>query len=579
MRRVLKTRFLFIPGLALTLLLAACSATVQPTPVAEVEPLATAVPVVVPAPPTPLPTATPVPTPVVSAAPNGQRGGSLTIAALADIPHRDVHQSSQETLTTLGPGLAYSRLLRLRTGPQLDQPSLLLECDLCQSWQLNDDFSYQFQLRPDVRWQNIAPVNGRPLVADDLVYSYQRLQTPGWPSAHRFADRGIGDIEAVDSHTLRVSLNFLDSDALLALADGHSKIVAPEVVAQYGDLKDSPVVGTGPWVWEESAPGVGTRLTANPDYFEAGLPFLDALDIRVVQSSGGAGAVAGPEPLAAFQTNLVDLLAVSPTEWQQLYASNLEFNTVLSHQAGAGILFSLNTQSAPLDNLIVRQSVLQALDPWAYVDVVWAGQGSVGVGLPVPGPEWRLPSREMRNNYFASPSEARNVMVAQGIPIPLDLELSVSDAGDTYLQLAQQVADNMRVAGFNARVRALHPAHFNEVVLGPERDYQLALGPLPAINTTNGYLFALLHSQGPGNISGHQDQTLNAMIEAQAGEFDPERRREQLLAIQRHVLEQAYLFSPVSSSYRWVFDWNLQGFHPNNSLSEYNHWSRVWLEQ
>ena len=199
--------------------------------------------------------------------------------------------------------------------------------------------------------------------------------------------------------------------------------------------------------------------------------------------------------------------------------------------------------------------------------------------MPVSSPEWQLTRRELRDQYFANPSEARDILVAKGIPIPLDLELIVADSGEIYLELARQVAANLTDAGFNAHIRALHPAHFNEVILGPGRDYQMALGPLPATTATNGFLFSMLHSGGPGNIAGHRDYKLNAMIERQAGEFDPEQRREQLLDIQRYVLEQAYLFSPVSSSYRWVFDWDLKGFYPNNSLSEYNHWSRVWLER
>ena len=176
----------------------------------------------------------PTPTPVVSLPPGGSAGGYLTLVSVADIPHRDVHQVRQETLAALGPGLAYSRLLRLRTGPLVEQPSLMLECDLCESWRLTSDFAYEFRLRPDVRWQNLNPVNGRPLVAEDLVYSYERMETEGWPHAKLFSDRGISGFQATEPGILRVSRAFLDSDALLALADGHSKIVAKEVVEQYG---------------------------------------------------------------------------------------------------------------------------------------------------------------------------------------------------------------------------------------------------------------------------------------------------------------------------------------------------------
>ena len=148
----------------------------------------------------------PVPsaTAVVSRAPSGTNGGTLTVVAAAQIPHRDVHQEVQETLTALGPGLAYSRLQRLRSGEGSNQPNLLLECDLCQSWELNEDLAYVFKLRPGIDWQNVAPVNGRALNTQDLVFSLDRLKTPGWPNAPLLSS--IGEATAIDDLTLQVEL-------------------------------------------------------------------------------------------------------------------------------------------------------------------------------------------------------------------------------------------------------------------------------------------------------------------------------------------------------------------------------------
>ena len=69
------------------------------------------------------------------------------------------------------------------------------------------------------------------------------------------------------------------------------------------------------------------------------------------------------------------------------------------------------------------------------------------------------------------------------------------------------------------------------------------------------------------------------MIEAQAVEFNDVARRDQLVDIQRRVLDQAYLFSPVTAASRWVFSNDLKGFEPNTALSEYNFWSRTWLDR
>ena len=141
-----------------------------------------------------------------------------------------------------------------------------MECGLCQRWELTRDFAYEFQLRPGVQWQNLEPGNGRELVASDLEYSYQRMQTPGWANITMFSQQGITGFKALDGRKLRVNLDFLESDALLSLADDHSKIVAREVVMErYGNLKDSPVIGTGPWIWEDTIQGVGNYPERKPN--------------------------------------------------------------------------------------------------------------------------------------------------------------------------------------------------------------------------------------------------------------------------------------------------------------------------
>jgi peptide/nickel transport system substrate-binding protein len=477
----------------------------------------------------------------------------------------------------LGPGLAYSRLLKLRPGPEAEQPNLLLECDLCVSWELTPDFAYEFQLRPDVRWQDIPPVSGRPLVAEDIVFSYERLRTPGWPSAHLFSS--IGAIEALGPHTLRVELALADADVLMSLADGHTKIIAWEVVEQYGDLRTSPVIGTGPWMWEETTAGVGTNFRRNPDYFEDGLPFLEQLQIKAIRSSEG-GLSLDQTRLAAFQGGLVDVALLPPEEWRKLDASNAEIGSVISKQAGTGVAFSMNVQAPPLDHLSVRRAILNSIDPWNYVDTLWSAQGFVSLGIPVQGPDWLLGRDEMRTQHFADPGAARELLAASGMPGPVDIELTVRTEEDSgiYLALAERIAGDLRQVGFNPRIRRLNPLQFSEAVLN-HRDYELALGVLPPTSTTSSFLMGLLHSEGRWNLTGHRDRVLDAMIQQQAAEFDPDQRKTQLVEIQRYILEQAYMFTPISSGFRWVFNQDVRGFYPNTALSEYDYWSRVWLER
>ena len=364
----------------------------------------------------------------------------------------------------MGPGLAYSRLLKVRSGPETDQPSLVLECDLCLSWELTPDFAYVFELRPDVRWQDISPVNGRPLTADDLVFSYERLRTPGWPNAGLFDS--IGDVEAMDPNTLRVSLATADADVLLSLADGHSKIVAREVVEQYGDLRDSPVIGTGPWIWDSTENGIGTRLSRNLNYFEEGLPYLDWLEILAIRP---LDASLSPDKarLAAFQVGAVDVALLPPPEWQAVLSSNTDTASIITKQAGTGVVFSMNVQSPPLTELGVRRAILRAIDPWDYVDTLWSGQGFVSLGIPVQGADWMLDRDEMRSRHFADPGTARDMLTETGISVPKDIELTVRTEGfgQVYLDLERRVASDLREVGFNPIIKRLNPAQFSESVL------------------------------------------------------------------------------------------------------------------
>ena len=104
-----------------------------------------------------------------------------------------------------------------------------------------------------------------------------------------------------------ITLDAPDADALLAFADGHSKIVAREAVELNGDLRDGPTVGSGPWVLERDGSRQQHEFGPNPYYYEQGLPLLDKLNILIMTDDGTRNA--------AFQTGMIDVMNMSPEEW------------------------------------------------------------------------------------------------------------------------------------------------------------------------------------------------------------------------------------------------------------------------
>ncbi len=495
--------------------------------------------------------------------------------ALVNVPHLDVHQLVQETLTSLGPGIVYSRLLRLRTGAEdeLSQPSLQLECELCEWWEVVDPLSYRFELRKGVLWQDISPVKGRELVADDLVFSYERLRTPGWDNAALF--QNIREVSAEGTHTLNITINpeFPDADFMLALADGHAKVVAKEAVEQgNGHLKIGPVIGSGPWLWKSTTNDVGSVFEKNPQYFETGLPFLDELVISIIRGTDETR-------LAAFVTGQIDVYRIPPKSWRQLQDTRMgDFSSYLSKQSGSGMVLTINSSAPPFDNLQVRRAVLKALDPWNDVRSIWEGQGFVSLGVPVLSSDWLLSRDEMRKGYFADPTVAEALLAESGLSMPIPFELDVADFGDTYLEQGRKVESDLRSVGFAPTFKRLGRLEYGDKIWR-DKEYQLALGQLPPSFSTNSFLFATLFGlSARGNVIRHSDTRLDDLTLSQAVERDSAKRKEIVQQIQRHLLEQAYMFSPVTGAARWALSPRVKGFYPNTAASEYFYWAETWLE-
>jgi ABC-type transport system substrate-binding protein len=89
---------------------------------------------------------------------------------------------------------------------------------------------------------------------------------------------------------------------------------------------------------------------------------------------------------------------------------------------------------------------------------------------------------------------------------------------------------------------------------------------------------SVLHTLGEFNTTGHVDEELDYLIETQSQEFDLVKRREVMLEIQRHVLNNAYRFMPITGKSMWVWWPRVNNFNPNFAGFEYSHWSRIWLD-
>jgi len=482
------------------------------------------------------------------------------------VPGLDVQQEFSAALHSLGPGLAYSRLLRFRSPPEVQLPSLEVECDLCESWEQPAPDTYIFHLRRGVRWQNIEPVNGRELTAQDVAFSLQRQRTSGYPNAGLL--RAVKDIQVLGRYDLKITLTAPDADFLINLADARSKIVAPEVVSKFGGLAQAPVIGTGPWMVESTDPRK-TVLKPNPDYFIKGLPYLDKLVFETIQD---------PQTrLTAFKVRRVGVANIPIGELAALKQAHPDLQVFSYPDAGTGVELSMNTKAPPFDDPRVRKAVFLALDPWTAIDNVWQGQGFVSLGAPVARADWLL-SREELEPYFNQPSKAQQLVRQVSGGQPIAFTLTVGNFGELYVQYAQNLANQLRAVGFDPKIKVVDLADFQERVWFGG-DYAMFLGVHPPMTTPNTYLLSVLHSNGSANTHGYSMEELDELIERQSVEMDPDRRAEMFQEITRKVLDAAVRFMPVTFVRPWAYWPDIGGFQPNLANGEYAFWAKVWRQK
>ena len=525
--------------------------------------------------PSEVPSPTPFAEPVATPAPAGERptpiagarrGGTLDLASRENIAHQDVHQELSPALSTWGPGIVYSRLLRFESGPGVELPSLAVECELCESWNMEDTTTFVFRLRPDVRWQDLPPVNGRALRAGDLVYSYTRQRQPDWPNAELL--QLVWVLGGPQPDTLRISLTVPDADFMASLADGHSKVVAREAVEQNGDLKRGPSIGTGPWVLTETQPDASHIFVANPDYFEAGLPLIDKLTIHIITDAATRNA--------AFRVGTLDVQQMEPHEWADYRQQQPDAAFLMARESGAGLEVALKTSRPPFDDVRVRRAAFLAMDPWRAIEDIWSGAAYISSGIPPAEAGWPMRERELRE-FLARPYLARDLLRNADLAATLDVSIKVGNFGDSYLGHARRIADEMTAVGFEPSLEIVNRRVFGENIwLGG--DYQMFVGPTAPVTTPNGYMLPVLHSLGQWNTTEHRDGELDRLIESQAQEFDARVRRDLVHQIQRRVLEQAYRFMPAGRVSIWTWWPRVRNFHPNFAGFEYSHWARVWLD-
>lgn len=499
------------------------------------------------------------------------RGGTITISHTSTeaLPHMDPHQNSFSVLHDTGPAIIYSRLLRRDMTKYPNE--LEYTGDLAASFENPEPQTYVFKLRPGVKWQNIPPVNGRELVAEDILFSYRR-QIAERVNADVLA--AVDKLEAIDSTIVRFTLKRPDADFLWAVGDTRSKIVAREAVEVRGDVKEGPAIGTGPWIFEQWLPEQVLRLRRNPDYFLQGLPYADAFERRIIPDPQTRQAAFRTGQLLEIDTNgqITKLLRQSVPD---LYVQDQKLMEVISF-----IPLIASPAHGPTRDLRVRQALSKILDREAIIRDVLFGSGWLNAAVFVPSFDWHLPEAEIKRLLARDLQGARQLLSAAGVdPASWRPVISSGIPGQHTVPAAEAFVAQLKEVGISASVRVIDKTEITEKVFirGEEALY---LGShRPSAGGTNGHLKLFFHSTGSDAVYFKQlgDKRLDDLIDKQAVMVsEREQRKAVLQEIMRLNIELAVVIPVYTTTGEMALSPRLQGY---KRLSNEPHiYAEAWVK-
>ena len=301
-----------------------------------------------------------------------KRGGTLTRASAWDPPVIDPRLTQSVGLFQFV-GLTSNRLVRYVFADEAANASdLTLKGDLAESWTASPDHRvWTFKLRQGVKWHNLAPVNGREFVAEDVKYCFEQYAKEGVQS---FTFQEIEATETPDKYTVRVHLKTPNVFFPQNLAEPVAVMFAREVLEQDGDLKKR-LIGTGPYTLKEHTRKVRVVLQRNPDYYDKGRPYFDEY---VILSTPDAAT-----RQAAFRTGQANFIHVtSPSEADIIRKTNPDTVVQSFHNTLAPFGLALAQDRPPFNDVRVRRALAMAIDRQKMVDTVLEGHGIIGWGVP-----------------------------------------------------------------------------------------------------------------------------------------------------------------------------------------------------
>ena len=449
--------------------------------------------------------------------------------------------------TTHGSGdkLVYSGLVSF-------DPRLNLAPDLAATWDVSPDgMVYTFHLRENAKFHD-----GRPVTAQDVVYSWERALSPALGSDTALTYLGditgaremfngeaehVSGLQALDDHTLQVTIDAPKPYFLLKLTYSTAFVVDRANVESGEEWFRTPN-GTGPYKMTEWRRFEQITYEANPDFY-LGKPSIPYVIVKLFSGVG----------LRLYEAGEIDLTGISYDSVERfLDPSEPLHNELLTGVNLCTGYVVFDVTKPPFDDLKVRQAFSMAFDRQKYIDVVLSGRALPAIGIFPPG----LPGFNISLDGLPyDPNRARHLLAESkyGNNLPPIIYTEGGIGSSIGADVAALIQMWQQVLGVEIMVENLEPNYYYERILAGQHGQIFGGGWCADYPDPENFADVLFHSGSAQNSGGYSNPELDSLLEAARVEGDVAKRIEMYQQAEQIIVDDApVLFTIHSLSYQLV---------------------------
>lgn len=396
-----------------------------------------------------------------------------------------------------------------------------------------DGLHYTVNIKPTARFHD-----GKPVTADDIIYTVNLIQNPIIKSPHKIEWEGI-TIEKASDTELTFSLKrpyplFMDILTVGILP----KHIWKNLTDEQFSLSDYNIkaVGSGPYKITkiQSIDGIPQTFTLEAhENYTLGRPYLDTITITSYQNERYA--------LQAFTDKDIDRVhGISPQTVTSLGIASSSIHTSFLPRTFT-VFFNPNKASA-LSEKKVRQALQMAIDKDAIVKTVLMNYGKV-INDPYP-----FDTETSTSTY--SVEEARKLLEStKAYKANKKIEITLATANTEEMKkVAEMIKADWEAVGVTTTLAVYEVADLNQAVI-KDRDFQALL--FGSITASPSDLYAFWHSSQrsyPGlNISNYVSNKLDRNLELLRSDSDVVARAAAYDEVKQEFVDEVpgiFLFAP-----------------------------------